>query len=232
MAALSAARSGSSSWCSHGLPRALVAVDAAPVHAGEVEDVADGDVQQVRVGFQPAVERLAGQRGQADGDGRHERPQPAAARAFALAAAGRADSFPASNAASSSLAGGFGGGVVADLVQQVAGEFLGAGADGAAAAAGDQRHQRREVPGAAGEQVVRQVVGDHARVRVGEHEVLLDGQQQLPPGPPARLGGDLERADAQGGPAAGVLGELFLPGGQALADQAAALQPDARRTGT
>ena len=80
------------------------------------------------------------------------------------------------------LPGGFGGGVVADLVQQVAGEFLGAGADGAAAAAGDERHQRGEVPGAAGEQVVRQVVGDHARVRAGEHEVLLDGQQQLPPG--------------------------------------------------
>ena len=34
-------------------------------------------------------------------------------------------------------------------------------------------------------------------------------------------------SDAQGGPAAGVLGEFFLPGGQALADQAAALQPDA-----
>ena len=41
------------------------------------------------------------------------------------------------------------------------------------------------------------------------------------------FGGDLERADGQGGPAAGVLGELFLPGGQALAEQAAALQPDA-----
>ena len=43
------------------------------------------------------------------------------------------------------------------------------------------------------------------------------------------LGLDLERVDAQGGPAAGVLGEFFFPGGQALADQAAALQPDARR---
>ena len=83
------------------------------------------------------------------------------------------------------------------------------------------------MPGAAGEQVVRQVFGDHARVRAGEHEVLLDGQQQLPPGPPACFGVDLERADAQRGPAAGVLGELFLPGGQALADQAAALQPHA-----
>ena len=61
----------------------------------------------------------------------------------------------------------------------------------------------------------------------GQHEVFLDGQQQLPPGPAARLGADLERVDAQGGPAAGVLGEFFLPGGQALADQAAALQPDA-----
>ncbi len=140
--------------------------------------------------------------------------------------AGRAGDRPVSNAARSS-AGGLGGGVVADLVQQAGGQLLGAGADGAAAAAGDQRHQRGEVPGAAGEQVVRQVVGDHAAAGAGEHEVLLDGQQQLPPGPPARLGADLERADAQGGPAAGVLGELFLAGGQALADQAAALQADA-----
>src|ERR1019366_8895203 len=61
----------------------------------------------------------------------------------------------------------------------------------------------------------------------GQHEVLLDGQQQLPPGPPPVLGADLERADAQRGPAAGVLRELLLPGGQAPADQAAALQPDA-----
>ena len=45
----------------------------APVHSREREDVADGDVQQVRAGFQPAVERLAGQRGQADRNGRHER---------------------------------------------------------------------------------------------------------------------------------------------------------------
>ena len=73
------------------LARALVAVDAAPVHPGEVEDVADGDVQEVRVGFQPAVKRLAGQRRQADRDSRHERPQPAA-RALAPAAAGRGDS--------------------------------------------------------------------------------------------------------------------------------------------
>jgi len=104
------------------------------------------------------------------------------------------------------LPGGFGGGVVADLVQQVPGEFFGAGADGAAAAAGDQRHQRREVPGAAGEQVVRQLIGDHARMGAAQHEVFLDGQQQLPPGPPPRLGADLERVHAQGGPPAGVLG--------------------------
>jgi hypothetical protein len=63
-------------------------------------------------------------------------------------------------------------------------------------------------------------------VRAGEHEVLLDGQQQPPPGAAAGLGADLERPDAQGGPAAGVLRELFLSGGQALADQAAALQAD------
>jgi len=83
------------------------------------------------------------------------------------------------------------------------------------------------VPGAAGEQVVRQVVGDHARVRAGEDEVLLDGQQELPPGPSACLGRDLERSDAQRGPAACVLREFLFSGGQSLADQAAALQPDA-----
>ena len=55
---------------------ALVAVDPVPVHAGEVEDVADADVQQVSVGSQPAVECLAGQRGQPDRYGRHERPSP------------------------------------------------------------------------------------------------------------------------------------------------------------
>jgi hypothetical protein len=57
------------------LVRALaVAGQTVPVRPGEGEDVADGDVQQAGVGFQPAVERLAGQRGQADRDGRHERP--------------------------------------------------------------------------------------------------------------------------------------------------------------
>jgi hypothetical protein len=63
-------------------------------------------------------------------------------------------------------------------------------------------------------------------VRGGEHEVLLDGQQQLPPGAAARLGADLERADVRGGPAAGVLREFLFAGGQALPDEAAALQPD------
>jgi len=72
----------------------------------------------------------------------------------------------------------------------------------------------------------RQVVGDHAGVRGGEHEVFLDGQQQLPPGAAARFCRDLERADTQGGPAAGVLGEFLLSGGQALPDKAAALQAD------
>jgi hypothetical protein len=61
----------------------------------------------------------------------------------------------------------------------------------------------------------------------GEDEVFLDGQQELTPGVSAGLGADLERADAEGGSAAGVLGELFLAGGQALADQAAAFQSDA-----
>jgi hypothetical protein len=113
------------------------------------------------------------------------------------------------------------------VVEQVPGKPFGSGPDGAAAATGDQGHQRREVPGAAGEQVIREAVGDHARMGSGEHEVFLDGQQQLPPGTPSRLGSDLERVHAQGGPPAGVLGELFLAGGQALADQAAAFQPDA-----
>ena len=82
------------------------------------------------------------------------------------------------------------------------------------------------MPGAAGEQVIRQAVGDHAGMGSGEYEVFLDGQQQLPPGVPSRLGFDLERVDAQGGPAAGVPGEFFLARGQALADQATPFQPD------
>jgi hypothetical protein len=146
---------------------------------------------------------------------------------LALVAGGRAGGeLPGAERGQQLVTRRLGGGVVADMVQQVAGEFLGARADGAAAAAGDERHQRREVPGAAGEQVVRQVVGEHAGMVPGEHEVLLDGQQQLPPGPPAGRRPDLEGIDAEGGPAAGVLGELLLPGGQALGDQAPVLQSD------
>ena len=50
----------------------VVAGQTVPVRSCQGEDVADGHVQQVGVGFQPAVERLAGQRRQADRDGRHQ----------------------------------------------------------------------------------------------------------------------------------------------------------------
>jgi hypothetical protein len=45
--------------------------EALPVQPGQGEHVADGDVQQVGVGFQPAVEGLAGQGRQADRDDGH-----------------------------------------------------------------------------------------------------------------------------------------------------------------
>jgi len=65
-----------------------------------------------------------------------ERPQ-LAATASARAEAVAGGQLPGVECGQQLAAGGLGGGVVADLVEQVAGELLGAGADGAAAAAGD-----------------------------------------------------------------------------------------------
>jgi hypothetical protein len=83
------------------------------------------------------------------------------------------------------------------------------------------------VPAGAGEQVLRQVPGDHAVPGPGEHQVALDAQQQLPPGPLPGLRADIERVDRQHAPPPRRLGERGVGAGQALIEQAAGAQPDA-----
>ena len=105
------------------------------------------------------------------------------------------------------MAGRLGCLVVLHPVQQLLVETLGAGADRALAAAVDQCHQRADVAGAAGEEVVGQVVREHAGVLVGQHQALFEGQQQLPPFAAAALGVDGERTHAQAGGATAGLGQ-------------------------
>src|SRR5215472_3601587 len=53
--------------------------------------------------------------------------------------------------------------VVLDLVHQLSVESFDASADRTLTSPVDQRHQRADVPRGAGEQVVRQLLGEHAR---------------------------------------------------------------------
>ena len=153
-------------------------------------------VQAAGVGGDPAFQRLAGQRRHGD---RQPVRRPAAHRAVGCARAGggAGGQQPGLDRGGQLPAVRLGGGVVAHLVHQAGVEPFGAGADGAQAAPADQCHQRGEVAGGAGEQVVRQVIGQHAGIPSGQHELPLDRQQQAPPLLAARLVVDLERAHGQ-----------------------------------
>jgi putative transposase len=86
-------------------------------------------------------------------------------------------------------AGLFGGLVVLDPFEEIMGEAFGAGALGALAAAVDQGHQGADVPGAAGEEVVGEIVGEHAGTRVGQDDALFQGEEKLSPVAAALVGG-------------------------------------------
>ena len=115
-------------------------------------------------------------------------------------------------------AGLFGGLVLPDLVEQVTGEAFATGAPGSLTAAVDQRHQGTNVPGRPGEEVVGQLVGEHAGIRVGQDDALFQGQEQLTPVTAALFGIDGEggHVQASGAPAGlrqnRVSGRLVLAG--------------------
>ena len=121
------------------------------------------------------------------------------------------------------LPGGFGGGVVADLVQQVPGEMLSAGADGAAGAPGDQRHERREVP------VLRRTGNPPARRRPCRMGAGSTRSFSMASSSCRQVRGPA-RFRPQTGPrpvwSTGGRSRPVLPGAQALTDQAAAPEAD------
>ncbi len=66
------------------------------------------------------------------------------------------------------------------------------------------------MPGRACVQVVREVVGEHPAVGVGEHEVAFDRFEQPPPRRASRIGRDLKRVQRERRPAPGGLRERGL----------------------
>jgi hypothetical protein len=83
------------------------------------------------------------------------------------------------------------------------------------------------VAGGPGEEVVRQVVGEHARILAREHQPLLDRQQQAAPLVTVLVGVDQEGVQGQRGGAAPGLGQGLVAVAVDLAEQAALGQADA-----
>jgi hypothetical protein len=124
------------------------------------------------------------------------------------------------------VAGLFGCGVDPDLVEELGGQFLFAAAHSALTSPVDQRHQRPDVAGGPRVEVVAEVLGDHAGVRVGQHDALFDGQQKLAPVPPAAFGVHGEGFHAQSGGAATRLGQDSILVVAAFGEQTTSRQPD------
>ncbi|MER0478619.1 hypothetical protein ABR737_09770 [Streptomyces sp. Edi2] len=80
--------------------------------------------------------------------------------------------------------------------------------------------------GGPGEEVVREVLGEHAGIGVGEDELVLDRLEQQPPLAAAFLVGDLKRGQRQRGGAAAELGERAVARLEALVQDAALLNAD------
>src|SRR6266498_2106709 len=116
--------------------------------------------------------------------------------------------------------------VVLHLVKQGGIQTLGARADRPVAPAVDESHQGADVSRAPGEQVVRQVIGDHPRILAGQDKPLLDRQQGVPPVRPAVVRADQEGGHAEPGGPASRLGEHGVLVDIAFIEQAAVLQAD------
>lgn len=80
--------------------------------------------------------------------------------------------------------------------------------------------------GGPGEEVVREVLGEHAGIGVGEDELVLDRLEQQPPLAAAFLVADLKRGQRQRGGAAAELGERAVARLEALVQDAALLNAD------
>jgi hypothetical protein len=135
-------------------------------------------------------------------------------------------SRPAAKAAASPGAGLLGCLVDPDAVEQRCRQPLLAAADGPQAAAGDEGHERADVPGGPLEQVVRQA-GQHPGRGAGEDELPLGGLEQAAPLAAAVVGRDVEGRHAQPGPAAGGLGQDGALAGEPLGEEPPLGQADA-----